>query len=100
MQTVSDPQAVRQQRAQEQAADYIITPHWTDRDAFTVIGRRGQAYDVTPEGCSCPDAQKRGVRCKHYWLVREHVARLVERAEAAAKREQVRRNMANDFPEW
>jgi hypothetical protein len=80
MNTLSPEQAVRKQRAQEQASDYIITPHWTDRDAFTVIGRRGQAYDVTPEGCSCPDAQKRGTRCKHFWLVRAHVASLIQKA--------------------
>jgi hypothetical protein len=101
MNTITDPQAVRQQRAQEQASDYIITPHWTDRDAFTVIGKRGQCYDVTPEGCNCPDAMRRSEgHCKHWHLCRAHVAKLVEQAEAGKKREQVRRQMEQDFPNY
>jgi hypothetical protein len=94
----SPEELTRIQRATEQAADYLVLPSLDDPDAFDVVGKRGQTYHVTPEGCGCQDSQQRGLRCKHYWRVRAHVASLIAAADLKARRERVARNMARDFP--
>ena len=43
----------------------------------------GRYYLVDTRTCDCPDAQRRGLPCKHVLAVRLHVARL--RAEQAGR---------------
>ena len=34
----------------------------------TVQGERGALYEITPQGCSCPDFASRGLPCKHMYF--------------------------------
>ena len=39
----------------------------------TVRGEAGQIYEITPQGCSCPDFQSRNMPCKHMYFALIHL---------------------------
>jgi hypothetical protein len=78
------------QRACAQVAETLRGPHEEERlrkalqlaqdghvtledDGFAMVESRGKRYEVQADGtCACPDAQHRGVTCKHTLAVQIH----------------------------
>lgn len=97
--SITEADQSRIQRATEQAGNYLVLPNLDVLEAFDVVGKHGKCYTVTPEGCSCPDSQNRNPHCKHWHLVRGHVAQLIATAELEKRRAATRARRDIDFPE-
>lgn len=79
----------RAERAQEQAAGYLIEPSDTGRFAW-VCSPSGEVYETTEYSCDCPDHAYRGSAvgpCKHSLMLRN--LRAAREAEFEAERERV-----------
>ncbi len=48
-------------------------------------GAPGRVWRTSADSCDCPDAEYRGVVCKHQWAVRLHEAALEERSDKQAR---------------
>lgn len=69
--TATDPQiASRIQRAAEQRASYTLLPM---QGSFLVAGPKGDVYTTTTCRCDCPDYTRRGIACKHVFMVRDEI---------------------------
>lgn len=70
---------LREQRAQEQASQYLFVLDDSNRYFHCLNLESGQVYETTERSCSCPDHQYRGEAvgpCKHIRLLRSRRAQV------------------------
>jgi hypothetical protein len=92
--TVAEKEAAeitRLERAIEQFPGYTLEEDRTLPGFFTVTGG-ARTYRTSATSCSCPDAQHRGVRCKHQALIQGRLLAEspAEKAERRAEAKRVR----------
>ena len=82
--TTTDPRADRARFIASAASQWLKchTPQGK-RYGIPAQSQPGRYYLTDTRTCDCPDAQRRGLPCKHVLAVRLHVARL--RAEQAGR---------------
>lgn len=67
------PTTDRACRATAQADRYLVVPASLDTNDFLLIKRDGSGeytVNLDTQVCTCPDHQKRGTTCKHYYIAR------------------------------
>jgi len=87
----TDPRSVKALTLLAQSSTWTHGRRKCDALPFAIVpGSNGATYMVSQLGCTCPDANRRGVMCKHQtayrlWLVQEgRVSTMVETAPAPA----------------
>ena len=93
--STTDPRSIKALAVLETAPEWLKIRRKGDGARFYVVpGSDGRVYWTNTRECSCPDATRRGVPCKHILAVRLHVARVLATRQGRAARERQARDAA------